>query len=86
MLPLEGGGIMVRSPAEAGSSAGTVNRPAVNRRVYGPTDLEKEDEKSTGRGGAWGRAMLGLCITRLGLQPLLPRAVLHFLLPLSWPV
>lgn len=81
MLPLEGGGVTVRIPAEAGPRQVQL-MSAVNRRVKEPTDLEKENKKQRQRRGL-GRARPGLCITRLGLQPLLPRAVLLFFLSLG---
>lgn len=63
---------MVRSPAEAGSSAGTVNRPAVNRRVYGPTDLEKEDEKTQAEEGPGAGQCQGCASPGLGCSPSSP--------------
>lgn len=63
---------MVRSPAEAGSSAGTVNRPAVNRRVYGPTDLEKEDEKTQAEEGPGAGQCQGCVSPGLGCSPSSP--------------
>lgn len=50
---LEGGDNTIRSPAEAGPSAGTQLKSGVNKHIYGPADLDKEKEKAETEEALW---------------------------------
>lgn len=84
MLPLEGGGVTLRIPAEAGPRRVQL-MSAVNRHVKEPTDLEKENKKQRQRRGLEQGKARAVHHQAWAVAPP-PQGGPTLLLPLFWPV